>query len=343
MKKCCLFIALVFIAIFPSSIIWGDVVVLDNSSKIIGKIEKVVGGEILIKTDFAGTLNIKIERVISLSSDTPLLVSFPNGNRLYGNIEYKKDKTLINTPDGRLIVEQGGFLAAWLKDASDPLAPERRKWSYEAGFDIAGKTGNSKRVSTGGRVKAKLQGPKDQLLFYLRGSYAKEDGDKTDDEIIGGIDFESRFDEKHSWYARIELENDDMEELDLRTTAALGYGYYFFDKANHVLRGRAGFMYRHESYSIVDSESTAGLDFGLYHMYKFDEWCKVVTKITYTPSLEDFGDYRAFHESAFEIPLAKSDSWKLQLGFANEYNSNPVPGNERMDTTYFSRIVFKYE
>ena len=102
-------------------------------------------------------------------------------------------------------------------------------------------------------------------------------------------------------------------------------------------------MYRHESYSMVDSEATAGLDFGLYHLYKFDDWGKLVTEITYSPSLEDFGDYRAFHESAFEIPLARSDIWKLQLGFANEYNSNPVPGNERMDTTYFSRIVFKYE
>ncbi len=343
MKKCCFLFALVCITIFSSSIIWGDVIVLDNGSKIIGKIEKVVDGNILIKTDFAGALNIKIERVTSLSSDTPLLVSFPSGNRLYGNIEYKKDETVVKTPDGRLIVEQGGFLAAWLKGAPDPLAPERRKWSYEAGFDIAGKTGNTERVSTGGRVKVKLKGPKDHLLFYLRGSYAKEDGDKTDDEIIGGIDFESMFGKKHSWYARIELENDDIEELDLRSTAALGYGYYFFNKSNQVLRGRMGFMYRHESYNNVDSESTAGLDFGLYHMYKFEDWGKIVTDITYTPSLEDFGDYRCFHESAYEIPLARSDGWNLQLGVTNEYNSNPVPGNDRMDTTYFSRIVFKYE
>ena len=54
-------------------------------------------------------------------------------------------------------------------------------------------------------IKATLEGPVDTSLFYVRGSYAKEDGDKTDDELIGGIDFETRFAERHSWYARIEL------------------------------------------------------------------------------------------------------------------------------------------
>ena len=195
----------------------------------------------------------------------------------------------------------------------------------------------------GGRVKAKLEGPKDHLLFYLRGSYAKEDGDKTDDELIGGIDFETRFAERHSWYARIELENDDIEELDLRSTAATGYGYYFFRETDHILRGRAGLMYRHVSYTGGDSESTVGMDLGLYHLYVFGDWGKLITDITYTPSLENFGDYRLFHESAFEIPLARSDIWKLQLGVTNDYNSQPVPGNTGLDTTYFSRLVLEWD
>jgi putative salt-induced outer membrane protein YdiY len=211
------------------------------------------------------------------------------------------------------------------------------------GADIGGRTGNSEKFNTGGRIRATLQGPTDRLLIYLRWLYSREDGEKSEDEITGGIDFESDFGDVHSWYARIELENDDIKDLDLRTTAALGYGYYFLKEPSHILRGRTGVMYRHESYANQDSEQTVGLDLGLHHMYKFSDYWKLVNDITYTPSFEDIHDYRIYHESAFEVPLARSDIWKLQLGVRNEYDSQPADDSERLDTYYFSQLVFEWE
>ena len=73
------------------------------------------------------------------------------------------------------------------------------------------------------------------------------------------------------------------------------------------------------------------------------DWTKLVSDITYAPSFEDFGDYRVYHESSFEMPLGKSDFWKLRLGVSNEYNSLVVKGNDRLDTTYFSRLVLSWE
>ncbi len=343
MKKKLFYAVFFQVTLFFLSPVWGDVIELDNGSKIVGQIENILKGKLEIKTDFAGKLTIDMARVVSLSSKTPLLINLTSGNRLYGTIHHDKEKTRIDTPDGSISLKKGALVAAWQKGQPDPLEPKRRKWKYAAGFDISGRTGNTERTSVGGRVKAKLEGPKDHLLFYLRGTYAREDGDKTDDEIIGGIDFEAMIDKQQSWYARVELENDDIEELDLRSTAAAGYGYYFFKRSDHVLRGRAGLMYRHESYSIGDDNSTAGLDLGLYHMYKFDDWGKLITDIVYTPSFEDFGDYRVFHESAFEVPLARSDIWKLKFGVTNEYNSDPVADKERLDTTYFSRLVLTWD
>ncbi len=343
MNKLTFNIVIVLSLALSASVLWGDVVELDNGSKITGQIEKIAEGKIQIKTDFASVLTIDMERVVNLSSDTPMFVALTSGNKLYGTIKRNNEQTQVDTPDGSIVVEKGAIVAAWLKGMSDPLTPPKRKLKYEAGLDVAGKTGNTERLSTGGRIKATLEGPDDRLRFYLRGSYAKEDGDKTDDELIGGIDFERRLADRHLWYARIELENDYIEELDLRTTAGLGYGYYFHNEPRHVLRARVGLMYRHESYSNGYSDSTAGIDFGLHNMHKFDDWGKLITDITYTPSIEDFSDYRFYHESAFEVPLAGSDVWNLQLGVTNDYNSEPVEGNERLDTTYFSRLVLKWD
>lgn len=211
------------------------------------------------------------------------------------------------------------------------------------GLTLQGKTGNSERFGTGGTIQAKLEGPDDRLLFYLRQAYAKENGVKSEDLIIGGVDFERYFAERHSWYTRVELENDDIKELDLRSTAALGYGYFFLKEKNHTLRGRTGVFYRHESWQDGTSDSTVGIDFGLSHMLIFKNKWKLLNDITYTPSLEDFHDYRIYHESAFEIPLLMSEIWKLQLGVINDYDSQPAEDTERLDTTYFTRLVFAWE
>jgi len=333
----------VILLTFSSSIIWGGVIELDNGSRIIGKIERIDGGKVHIKTDFAGTLAIDLARVANLVSDDPLFVAFKEGNRLYGKIDYSKEQTQVEMPDGNTVVTKDDLVALWLKGQLDPLATKLREWSFDEGVDVGGKTGNSEKFNTGGKINAALRGPIDRLLFYLRWVYSREEGEKSDDEIIGGIDYEADFAERHSWYARIELENDDMKDLDLRTTAAVGYGHYFLKEQNHILRGRTGIMYRHESYSSQDSESTVGPDLGLYHMYKFGELWSFMTDITYTPSFEDFHDYRIWHESAFEVPLANSDAWKLQLGITNDYDSQPAEGKERLDTTYYSRLVFAWE
>jgi hypothetical protein len=67
-----------------------------------------------------------------------------------------------------------------------------------------------------------------------------------------------------------------------------------------------------------------------------------VNRLSIVPSFEDFANYRATHESFLELPLA-NPSWKLRLGLANDYNSKPGKGVEKMDTGYFTRLVLSWK
>ena len=342
MKKCLFCVTFILLTAFSSTVLWGDVIELDNGSKIIGQIEKIGGGKVHVKTDFAGTLEIDMARVANLLSDNPVFVAFTSGNRLYGKVNYTKEQTQVDMPDGNTVVTKDAIAASWLQGQLDPLAPSQRKWSYSVGVDFAGKSGNTEKFTTGGRTRAILKGPVDRLLFYLRWAYSKEDGEKSDDEVITGIDYESDFGERHVWYSRIELEKDNIKDLDLRSTAAVGYGYYFIKKSDHTLRGRTGIMYRHEDYANQNSENTLGLDLGFSQMYKLSDSWRLLNDITWTPSVEDIHDYRFYHESAFEVPLGNTEIWKLQLGVTNDYDSEPAEGKDRLDTTYFTRLVLEW-
>jgi len=342
-KKFIFCVCFLVILVFLSPHSRADIVELDNGSTIIGKIEKIVDGKVHMETSFAGSLVIHMESVVSISSDTPLLVGLKSDEWYYGVIRYNKEETQVDTAEGSITVASSDVVSVWEKTFPYEIFQPRRKWRYEAGLDLAGRSGNTERFSTGGRIRATLQGKEDRLLFYLRGIYAREENEKTDDEIIGGIDFETRLNTKHLWYSRIELETDDIEDVELRTTLASGYGYYFLEKPYHVLKSRFGFLFRHDSYKDEGSDSTAGLDFGLSHIYEFDNLWKLITDIIYSPSLESLSDYLLYHESAFEAPIGGSEVWYLQLGLKNDYNSSPLEGNDRNDTTYFGRLVMKWE
>ncbi len=335
-----LMILLGLLAFFPPRSAFADVITLENGSTLIGTISRIDQKTIHIQTDFAGLVSVDAARVVSYTTDKPVYVAFPGHDPVRGKLTYTRKQTRIDVEEGKVVVSADAPQHVWPEGAADPRA---RHWSFEIGFDAAGKTGNAERISVGSRAQARLQGPRDRLLLYLRYAYAKDDGLESDNQTVGGIDFESYFREKHSWYARMEMENDQIAHVDFRATAAAGYGYFFLKKANHTLRGRTGLMFRHESLKSASSTATAGLDLGLSHLYRFANAWRLTNDITYTPSLEDYRDYRIYHESAFEIPIVASEIWKLRLGVMNDYNSRPAENKDYLDTTYFTRLVFSWQ
>ena len=62
--------------------------------------------------------------------------------------------------------------------------------------------------------------------------------------------------------------------------------------------------------------------------------------MTYSPDFEEFDDYRLDVDTALLMPL-KSDNLKLKLGMRNEYDSQPVAGNERLDNTYYANLLLE--
>ena len=332
-----------FIIAFTS---FSDTVELRDGAILRGQITGISAGQYQLTTEF-GVLNISPDKINSLRTDADVYVGLSNGSSLKGRLVRKNNRTQINTGTALLDINQDDIAALWLEGQPNPLLPtiEERKWKYEVTADISGKTGNAEKVSTAGSFVATLETERDKLQLYLRGERTKNNDERSVEEIFGGIDYENRFNLPNTWYARVELERDLVEGIDLRATAAVGYGYYFIHETWHELRGRIGFQVRQEDFDDdeTDSETIPALDLGLYWRYDLDDWGRWITDISYFPSLENADNYRAIHQSSLEVPLARSDFWKLRVGVENEYNSEPAPDRRRLDTTYFGRLVLTWQ
>jgi hypothetical protein len=100
-----------------------------------------------------------------------------------------------------------------------------------------------------------------------------------------------------------------------------------------------GISYMHESFFDDRTNDTAQLEVGLDYRLDIAPWLQFTENAVYYPTFDGIDDYRLVSDSAFVIPLGESDVWKLKLGALYEYKSQPRPGVERLDQTYYANIV----
>lgn len=337
------FISLSLAAAFAllATIARADVVETKDGARLVGKITKVDGVTITLKTEYAGDIAIKQGHVVALTTDEPRYVRLADGTVAEGTVTPAPEgKVQINDTGGAVATPVDKVIATWSQGERDPalvaLAPN---WSFEVAADMTGKSGNSDQFGTALSARAKRVAGPETLQFYTGYNYQSTEGETSDDRFKIGFDYADNFSGRKSWYARDEAGYDHVKDISFYNVAAVGLGYDLIKKPRQILTGRTGLAYRYETYGDPTAEdvSSLGLDLGLHHEYTFRD-SKMVNDLTYVPAFDDFNNYRAVHESYFEMPLA-NPKWKLRLGVTNEYTSQPSDDVEKLDTTYFVRFV----
>ena len=333
------------ISAFAASSLLADVIETKSGARLVGKVVKITDGTVTIDTDYAGTLTVKQGSVTAITTDEPIAVRLDSGTRFDGKVTSTTSGELqIAGTDGTITTSVSKVAATWKVGGKDPAVEAlERHWAYEASLDMAGKTGNKEQLATSAAVRATLKTPQDTLQFYSAYDRQISDGEKSADQFKAGVDYQNNFSGKVSWYTRDEGGFDRVKDIELYNVAAAGMGYDFLKEPKHILTGRAGLSFRYEGYrnpATTDVKS-AGLDFGINHEFEFSN-SKLVNRLSYVPSFDDFGNYRINHESFYEIPLV-APNWKLRLGVSNDYNSKPGMGIERLDTAYFTRFVLNWK
>ena len=227
-----------------------DQATLKDDTIIKGTISKIYEDTLHIKTEFLGTLKINTSNIKSYSTSKAVNIEYEDGTRT--NAVFNSDsKQKINK------------LWSGTKDP-DSFSNKLKKKIW---LDLNKKTGNTitSNLTLGGKVSYQRKNDTTSLSGRLIRNKKKKT--KTADEKRVNLDYEKRFSAKshHSWYTRLELLNDQIKDIRLRKTMALGYGYYFLKSKNTKLRGRTGILYRKETYEedTKADNKNIGIDFGL--------------------------------------------------------------------------------
>lgn len=343
-----------------------DVITLSDGSRLLGTVERMDGGKLILATQFAGTLEIDAALVTSISTDEAVNVGVDSGDRLVGSIQWKPgiDRAVIQTEMGGVPVDVKRIEAIWTKDGKSPeaLALEeqiaqaqeeaeaaRAKWSLTIEAGVIFKEGNTEELTARGRIEARRKSKQDLLRLYLAGDYGENTKVRDTAEVIAGAYYEHLFTKRWFAYGSVEMEYDEFEGIEFRLSTLAGVGYYWIKKPTHELKTRAGIGFLHETYVPEedddgnqfrrDPRNAAQAEFGYEYSVDLETWLRFVQSTSWYPTLESVRDYRLVSDSGFIFPLGDSVVWKLKLGAAYEYKSLPIGDAHRLDQTYYANIL----
>lgn len=323
-----------------------DTLYLSDGSVVNGSLLTLYEDVYRFGTDFAGELEIPRGKVIGIDTDEPHTVVLEDGDEVGVSLRYDAgsgQQRLLSERFGSRALTPAAIAAVRDLGAPDPklAALSKDPWSGRLAFGLAGSSGNSESRSINTRAEALRATNGDRLSLSLRMFRQRDDGEKTEDETVAKARLERDFTERFFLFGETEVENDEFEDIDLRFRATFGPGYFFIREKSHTLKGRFGLGYEHESYVSGGSESSAVATLSYDYMIELAEWFRFTHDLTLISRIDDAPseNYRVDSLLGGEFPLGQDSLWRLRAEYGHQYDHNPEPGVEDLDTTYLLNIV----
>lgn len=332
-----------------------DVVYLDDESVIKGEIVSLDGESLEVETDFAGTLTIERDAIEGLATDEPVVITTEDGDEVEARLAYVpgEGQRIADSAFGTTTFELSRLSA--VRGVGEPspaeirLAELREKranlWSGQLLVGLGGTSGNSESRSLNFGARARREAEDDRLYLSLLVNKAQQDGVESADEKLGTVRLERDFSRSFFLFAQTEAERDDFENIDFRSTTTLGPGYYFLQRPGHELKGRMGLGYEYISRIVGQDESEAVVTLGYDYLLDVSDWFQFTHNLTVIPQISDSpsDNFRVDSTLAVEAPLGGSPAWSLAAQYRHQYNNNPEPGVEDLDTSYLLNLARSFE
>lgn len=302
---------------------------VDGGVVLIGHVQSAGAGVLHLLTDYAGTITVDLEKIQRVTLGTPRELDLPA-------------ELLVFQDGGGQPLDFGASTKIQGLTPS-PGAPRLNGWELDSGFNLSGKSGNADRLDVTVTVEAELERESDRLNLYGRYAYGTNKGRRSVDEKIGGARYTNYVYDELGFFVRQEAEQDDFEGIFIRSTSAAGFIYEFNNDKELRLEARTGLSYRYEDYIDDGAADFPGMDIGVDVNWQVVKWARFKGTYSFLPSIRNLDDFIFEQDSGFNLPLDDRKFWKLRLGIASQYNSQPDLGREKFDTRYYARLMASWK
>jgi putative salt-induced outer membrane protein YdiY len=335
-----------------SSLLFADQVTLKNGDRLTGTVVKSDGKTLLLHTDAADDVTLKMDAIQDIKTDAQLHVTLKDGKSAVGP---------VTTTDGKIEIatKSSGTVEA-AKDDVTLIRNDAEQASYDkslhpgllhgwtggttVGFSVA--RGNSQTENLALAINAVHPTINSKITLYESSIYTRND--LASPSIVAnlttaGLRYDHDLTPKMFAFGAADFMSNALQYLDLRQVYTGGLGYHAIKNDNTILDFLGGVNYTHETYSNgaripgTGAFVSYGVTNRLVALTLGEELNKKLGKSTvltqnvyFYPDLQKYrGEYRFTFSLGTVTKINKWFGWQNQFG--DIYVSNPPVGAKKND------------
>lgn len=321
---------------FAASPALADTLYLHNGDKFSGKIIEVADeGQLEFKAAFGQTLSIPWDTVAGLYNDAGEPVPFP----VQEQSPVQQMAAVQPAPPAPLTAEAA-------KPTETPKVEEKtvepKVFSGRVNFGASLQTGNteSEAINLDGTLKARWS-DKHRSTLKAEMNLEEDDGDTTEDNRKIAATHDYYFARKWFIDTGLSFEQDDLDELDLRSVASLGLGHQPFEQDDLNLKYVLGPSYLREDFENGDVENSIAGRWALdYDQKIWQGILQLFHEHEFLVPADDTEDFLIDSKTGVRVPLKAGLVGTAEVDF--EWDNKPEPGVKEDDTEYSVKIGYEW-
>ena len=323
----------------PGGSVLADTVALKNGDRLTGEVDSISGGRLLLDTDYAGRLPIRLDAIESVTSPAEFHVRLRGGGYVEGKLAAKGSAQYLLATDGESqALDLAGIASAGRR--GDALGDLASGWSTQADLSASVSSGNSDTEAVNLLVQSTLALDGTIHDWMLLIGREEAEGVRVREQLDFDYGYKRFFADK--WFAlgNAEYYRDELKDIDLRITLGGGIGY-------QVLQGSFGALSVGTGVSAVFDEIGAKakknpawrweLDYNRFFWSKQFEFFHRHSLLV----IPDGGRGEVI-EASTGLRLAVSERLDTHFRVDHRIDTKPPEGAEKTDVTYSLGLGFKF-
>lgn len=316
-----------------------EVIELKNGTRLVGKIVRMTDGVLVFEHESSKKkMEIAFSDVVSIESNTSHRYVLVDGGTSVGAANEASPSAL------RLDTTTTGSVDIRLTDvlAIDPPAVKdtRHKGNIALSASIEDGTSKSKAVALLWDYEVRFTARR----LTLRGdwNYEEEEGVVTDRDASAFAKYDYFFNDHTFFYGTAQVEGDDFDDLNLRTSAGVGIGLQIYDDLDEELFIETGVSFVNEDFIVTPDDRRLASRFSA----KYD-WNILHDKLRYFALAESFWGYEDHEDidlsvsTGLRITILQNLYATAQVNFT--YDNTPPAGDQRKEFEYLLGLGYGFE
>lgn len=322
--------AVIGLLLFATTLTWAqpDSLIFKNGNYIVGEIKSLERNTLKIETDYSDDdFTIEWDGISEIYTHTLFLITLTNGSRYNGSINS------IETGGISIITDEGDNIQVSADEIVYLDDMDQGFWSQlyasiDIGFDLT-KSQNLRSFSM--RSNAGYIARRWQLDGTFNRMTSRQDEVDDIERTDGKVTF--KYFLPNDWYptASVDFLSNTEQQLDLRTTAKLGFGKYVIHTNQLYWGFTVGANYNDEDYTPPDLEDRhswegyMGTELNLFNVGDLS----LVTYLLAYPSFTESGRWRSDFkfDAKYDLPF----DFYIKAGFDLNYDNQPAEGSPKVD------------